>query len=565
MPYVPEYDDEDQKLKAYRSRVEYAEQQLGKWHSDANIFLSYYRLTNRVFTKGGQKVRVPAPVKNVDAMFAVLTAFEVVPVVVPKGFTQGDIAMVADAALKNEWDECRVVEESEDAIKESLITKIGFAKVSYRYEESDEYETEVSSPQMDPDTGATQTPTETVADVIEDRIVVEHIPWDEVYFDPEAKKWKDCRWVYQVHDLPLDEAKQRWPGADLKATTRLEFDPKKPRLSEGTIDEERVRVFEMYDLPAGTKCWFDATQILEEGPNPFGQRLDLHQRNPYVAFITRSDPGNVPGISDIEAMKTAIDEANTTRSNLTTFVDRVKPKLIAAEGAFTDQGKNAFKSQEFNEVVELRQGVPMSDVMPMPMPSFSNELLQGLLPAGRKTATAMQHMAQASTVRQAEKRNRLERFYKEIADRILYLMKVVYDQPRIARIVENYGDVVWDFDSEDISFEYALSVELEPKEIKDTETMREMGATAYNLLREDPLINGEAFLQDILVKYFKFPVEDVRNWMKTAEQQQEEAMAAAQEEAAMTQAAEGQVPDPNMIPGPVPGDALMRAVNATSE
>lgn len=589
--------DDDEKLKRYKARLAWAKNDQSDFRSQADIYLSYYRNKNKVFTRGGQKVIVPRAIKNVDAMQAALTAFDVWPVVVPKGLTTLDMAEVQQQALRLEWEEQEVLNTAEYAIKESLIVGIGYVKVGYEYEEEmpteeeqdDEVAMELSeNPDATPEAAFAQA-AEPVP--IKDNVVVDHVPYDEVYFDPEAKKWDDLRWIAHAYEVPLEEVMddETIPDArkeNLKRDTVVNPSWREAAGQDGkdvTADEERVVLIEMYDLVKGTTCTFTEghDEILKEVPNPYALRRRLKDRNPFVPYVTRTDIGKVIGISDVQVMKPSIDEENVLRSGLATFVDRMKPKLLAEEGIFGDQAKKALRSQEWGEVVELRQGAILGNSFkPMEFPSLPpeaftqdakaaydadssiglNEILQGQLPSGRKSATGMQIMANASSIRQSEKRNHLNRFYMAIADRMLYLMKLLYDQERIVRMVEDYGDIVWTFDANDIAFESGVGVEIEQKEILDTEAKREKFMALLNILGGDPTVDGTE-LKKYVLRNIGIPAEVIRKLIKSPEQMQAEQQAAMQTTANQAVAEQGITPPPENIPGPLPGSALVAAAN----
>lgn len=568
------YDDEE-KLKRYRSRLSWAQKEQGDFRKNADIFLTYYRNKNKVFTRGGQKVVVPRAIKNVDAMFAALTSFDVWPAVTPRGLTTLDMAEVQQLALRQEWVDQEVLETAEHAIKESLVVGIGYVKVGYAYEEET----------IETEEGAEETY------LVKDNVTVEHIPYDEIYFDPEAKKWEDIRWICQRYELPLEDVMKddSFPDeakAGLKRDATVKEDWRDSEHAEPSPDEERVVLYEMHDLMRGVVCTFSENhdQILKESPELFALRQTPKLRNPYVPYITRTDIGKVIGISDVQVMKPSIDEENVLRSSIATFVERMKPKLLADEGVMTEAGKKAMRSQEWGEVVELRGGtIAQGGVIPLQMPNLPqeaflqdqkaafdsdssvavNELSQGLLPEGRKTASAMNLLASATAVRQSEKRNHLDRFYRAIGDRMLYVMKLLYENERIVRMVGEREDVIWQFTAEDISFESNVGIDLEQKQILDTDAKRELAMAMWNIGGGDPEVD-KTELKKLVFKLLGFPQEVIKALIKTPEEMQAEQMAAGQAQAAQAQAAEGIIPAPENIPGPLSGTGLVDMVNPGS-
>lgn len=557
-PYEELTDDE--KIRRYKARIAWFDTEYNNWRNEADKNISYYRLKNSVYTKGGQKVRTPMVIKNVDAMVAALTAFEVVPVVAPKGQTTYNIARVQQEALRNEWDELDVIEQCEYAIKEGVVTGFGVVKVGYEYQEEGEEVVEkglVLDEESGEQTVGVDTDDSDVV-VLKDTVYVEHIPFDEIGWDPEAKKWDDCTFAYHRYTMTLEELKLD-PSfkntENLKGNTSINDKWKAASTGPKTdmTDEERVTVYEFWDLVRGTICWFAEGYdlILREAPSPFAKRSTLKKRNPFVPYITRSDIGRVPGISDVYVMRPMQDAQNIIRSSMTTFVERIKPKFLAEEGVIDEGGKRALRSQEWGEVITIKQGAILTNAIKpaelptMPPEAFSlddkddqdgadgigmNELLGGQLPVGRKTATAMQQLGQATTVRQSEKRNHLERFYKEVADRMLYLMQGFYEKDRITRIVGDMGDELWDWNADDISFESSVTVEVEPKEVLDTDQKREKFLAMLNILGGDPTVNQTELKRYVLRDGLGIPAEIVRTILKTEEQiQQEQQMQFEQE------------------------------------
>lgn len=559
------YDSEEEKLKRYKARVNWASTDQKNFHDEGKNFWRYYENEARVYTKGGQQVTVPIAVKNVDAMFAALTAFQVAPVVAPKGATTTPQVRVMDQALKNEWDRCEVVKETRPAIKDGLVSGIGYAKVDYEFAQKDEeledeeeiskrYEELATQKELDGeayDPAKLEQEARTVKKTIVDGVTISYIPWDEILYDPESKRWKDCAWVNHQYEVPLesvieDETIPAERKKNLKRDTTILTKWRMDKTANPSPEEERVVLNDLYDFETGYVCTFSLghDKILKEIPIPFAGRYHLHKKNPFVPYIEREVWGKVPGMSDVKVMKPSIDEANINRSNLTTLIDRFKLKLWAERDSITESGKKALKSQEHGEVVEgepntekpvpiqfpdLPQGAWAQDAKAQEDADSSvaiNELLEGQLPIGRKSATGMNLMAQASTVRQSEKRNGLEEFYVGIADRMLYLMKLLYKEDRITRMVDAFdpNDVVWEWNSDDIDGDVSVTVAIEPREILDTDTKREKLVQLWQIAGVDPNIN-QLQLKTYLLLELGIPADIVRTLVKSPEQAAAEAVA----------------------------------------
>ena len=183
-----------------------------------------------------------------------------------------------------------------------------------------------------------------------------------------------------------------------------------------------------------------------------------------------------------------------------------------------------------------------------------NEILQGMMPTGRKTATAMNQFQAATETRHSEKRNRMERFYRNIARRMLNLMQVLYEQERITRMVEIEGDVLWEWTGEDLTMEAQIEVIVQPKPAKDHQTRKEDLFTLLNYLGQmTQIINTQALVKYILEE-LQIPAEIVRTFFKTVEEQQAEAEAAQTAESGGAPGPPGagaSAPALPAVPGPV--------------
>jgi hypothetical protein len=192
--------------------------------------------------------------------------------------------------------------------------------------------------------------------------------------------------------------------------------------------------------------------------------------------------------------------------------------------------------------------------------------MRGLFPDRKRTATETSEVVSASAARQAEKRNVLERFYTDIAARLLQLMQQFYDQPRMVKYVDDiYGSVEWEFTAEDIAMEYDLAVHLTPKEAVTGQSMKDDALAFFNLVvpLSEPGPDGastvdKAFLVKYLANQFGLSKQDQLDMLNLPEEQQAQQLAAQQAAAGMASAGAGQ-PQPGMTSGPL-GDQEVAAL-----
>jgi hypothetical protein len=104
-------------------------------------------------------------------------------------------------------------------------------------------------------------------------------------------------------------------------------------------------------------------------------------------------------------------------------------------------------------------------------------------------------------------------------------------------------------------------VHLQPKEAVTSEVRAERALMMFNYLGEMPEVDRKRLIK-VVLEESGVPPATVSYILKDDETMQKEQMQEAQQAAAMAQAEQGVVPDPAMVPGPLPGDALMAEANA---
>lgn len=572
------YNSDEAQLNAYRRRLEIADQKVKGWHGEAKDQLSRYRNEAKVqqFSQQGHRVSVPAILSVVDAMYSGLTATEIDVNAVNRGIATREQAQIAAQALSEAWRETKAAEKAEAAIKDSLIVDIGWVKVGYDFAE----ETRVE-PRSDEDIAAdvqnlifealqageeAPTPdqiaelvptTEEVTEVLRDRIVVDHVPWDMIRWDPEAKRIEDIRWIAQYVRMHPEEVKANVAfrnfvkgtrGGGIKKLDKLSPDESLAEEEVGEVPrseaDDRITLVEFWDFETGTVSVFPrhGDFFLDQRPNPFAIKLDLIDKNPFVPIVIRSDPENVRGIGDVRVALPSHDELNFYRSELANYLERHKAKIIGPEGGLTEAGRKALGSRTHGDYVETAREVPPGSIVPLvppPLPQEAfemeqriedsireatgvNELMRGLFPQRRQTATAIQEVSTQSSVRQAEKRTRLERFYDNIARRVLTLMQLFYDVPRVSRMVGESVEEVWVWDAEAITAELDLEVILTPKEPRTNQERQDNAMKFLNLVLAlpDTLVDHREAIRWALEES-QLPRDVIETIIRTEEEEEE--------------------------------------------
>lgn len=615
------YKTDADKTKVYEHRLKLAEDDFRKWEKEARDAISRYENVPKEdqYTPTGHRVNVPSGTAIIDALFSSLTATDVDVLVSNMGQGSTDQADLATAALAKEWRIARVQQRANKAIKDALLCGIGWVKVGYDYQEAtttmprlqEDIRREVtnlvnsrieSGDEVDMDEILSGVPlVNEVQYALRDRIVVDYVPWDMVRFDPTAKQVEDIRWIAQITKLPAHEVKENEIFREYAKRSRgglrklEELDPDSSIESRGLgidpdDDDERITVIEFWDFETGTVCTFAKGKdwLLNETANPFSLNLDMQDKSPFVPLVLRVSPQRVRGVSDMALVLPTLDELNMYRSRLATYLERMSPKLLGPEDGLTDAGKENLRSREYGAYVEYAQTADPGAFRPLDPPAMPseifdvptrleqqireatgvNELMRGLFPDRKRTATETAEVVSASAARQAEKRNTLEQFYIDVAKRMLQLMQMFYDAPRMLRYVTDFGDVPWQWDAEDLQFEYDLELSLTPKESETRQSRRDDALAMLNVLGplSQPGPDGSSAVDvKTLLKWFLMNYgldrSDVAELLNTPGQQQTQRMEQQQIAAAQTQAVQG-APNPAMNPGPMSASELAAVTNA---
>ena len=628
MAYV-QYPSDEAKTKTYEHRLYIADAQCGEWHDLAEDW--YHRYENlprrKQVTAKGHRVNVPTGVATIDALYSSMTAVDVDVLLKNGGNATRMQAELATAALAKEWDLLDVQGGSNDAVKDALIVGIGWVKVAYEYASEvervprpqeavradiSEMLRQANEAKAAGVPGTMPTPDEIsglvdleedVERVLRDRIVVDYVPWADVRWDPGARRKEDATWVAQLSRVRVKEVQRnpvyreyvkRTRGGlrrldDLKGTST--YDASVMPGGKPIPDDEFYDVVEFWDLLSGTACTLIRGQkwLLNEEVNPYMLNLDVKDRSPFVPLVLRKVNTRVRGISDMELMAPSLDEQAVYRSNTANYIEHFVPKVTGPEDALTEEGKAALASPEYGAYVATAREYPGTTIQsldPPVLPSEAwqmerrvedgireatgvNELMRGLFPDRKRTATETSEVVSASAARQSEKRNTLEDFYLGIAQRILQLMQAFYDQPRMVRYVDpSYGEVPWEFTSEDIAMGYDLSVHLTPKEAYTRQSKRDDALAMFNMLMPlamqpdasgSPVVDA-AKLTAWFCNEYGISKEDQLDFINLPEEKQAAAMAAQQQAAGMASAQAG-VPQPGLTPGPLGANEVAAVTN----
>lgn len=625
------YETDEAKAKAYNIRLAAGDQQYKDYAEWAEAW--YDRYENKPLptqtTAKGHRVETTTGVSVIDALFSGLTAIDVEYVIEALGKASADQAVLAEVALNQEWGVTHADDERDSTLKDALIVGIGFVKVAYDYFSTEELvarslqdiEADVIHLLDEAKAAGVEAPdAETIAKLVpddetqetvhRDRICVDYVPYTDIRWDPAAKRWKDVRWVAQYTRMPTTEIKANpvWRAyckqrgnlkklgdvsGDVVNGRQLEVKP-----TEYDRAEERATVVEMHDLVTGTICTYvkGQTWLLNESVNPRALFPDFPERSMFVPLVLRATNRRVRGISDVEVMMTSLREKDLYRTKTAEYIDKFVPKMIGPEDALTSEGQVAMESNQFGAYISTATGTDgnaVRDVKPPPLPSEMfdmndrldneireatgvNELMRGLFPDRKRTATETSEVVSASAARQSEKRNTLESFHVEVAKRILHLMQQFYTSDRIVRMLDpNYGgSTAWEWTGDDIMEDFDLKVHLSPREDDSRDSMKQEALDFMSVFGPffQPGPDGSTVLdphQSVMwaMKKYGLSYRDIVELTQTPQDQQVQQADSLAAQANQAQAQQG-VP-PGALPAnpleqpsqtPVPQDVLAAAV-----
>ena len=302
-------------------------------------------------------------------------------------------------------------------------------------------------------------------------------PFD-VYLDPSAKTFKDCKYAICVHHLDPDEIKSRW-GKELKPDsvpteqdTLLPFDN-----AENAGERSVKRVYEGYFLPTAALpngryvVWTtDPYEILADSKWPYPTN-----ELPLVKFPGARVPGSIYDSSPTEQAVPLQKELNYLISKIAEYTKlTVTPRVWAPVGSLrqritTEPGA----VYEFTPIAGLR---PEPEKLPaIPPYVFEylkqiserlkdvyslSEVTEGTVPPNVEAGVAIDLLQEMSTDRLAPTIKLIEAALGRAGNLMLSLAQAYYIEPRLLKIRGSGGSVqVRKFTQADIDGGVSIYVE----------------------------------------------------------------------------------------------------------
>jgi len=419
-----------------------------------------------------------------------------------------DRAAFVEAVVNHLWRHHDFRKPFRRAVKDFLIFGHGWVKTGWKFLEQEtslaeaERDLLMQQARMEVDEFAVESPDlaaslptddeinanlpETAMMVIEDQPFVERISPFDIFVDPEATCMDDARWIAQKIVRPLEEAQkdQRYKPSvrkrlDADAGVNLQYVSQYENERERVLDEDRVTIWEFYDIADNTMSVFSENSdgfLVDPVPMPYAYG------QPFVMIRNYDIPDLFYPMGDLESIESLQLELDKTRSQLMNDRKRYARKYLYHERSFGPAGREALESDEDGRLVPvLDENKPLSDVViPMPQTPISPEIYnysniiendintvsgvseyaRGAMPEITRTATEASIIADAQNARAADKLAIIEISISEIARRVIQLMQQFMTGDQMARVSMKGGESLWvPYSRDDILGEYDFAVE----------------------------------------------------------------------------------------------------------
>lgn len=309
-------------------------------------------------------------------------------------------------------------------------------------------------------------------------IKVEAISPFNVYLDPSAKTFKDCKWAICVHYLDPDEIKMRWGVSVTPDMVPQDSDSGAPfDNSQNQLNKTVKAVYEAYFLPSAVLpngryvTWIESpTQILSDEKWPFPTN-----ELPLVKFPGVRVPGRIYDTSVVESAIPLQKELNKTLSQIVEYKNlTIKPRVWAPVGSLRTRITNEPGAvYEFTPIGGLK---PEIETLPSMPPyvfehlSFIAESIkeafaltdvsEGTVPPNVEAGIAIDLLQEMSSDRLAPTIRLMESALQRAGGRMLELAQRFYIEPRLLNIRGSGGNIqVKKFTQSDINGGISVHVE----------------------------------------------------------------------------------------------------------
>lgn len=407
----------------------------------------------------------------------------------PGSGSQSDVkaAQMAERLVEFWWDEFQLDDKLEEALLWSIITGQGYWKITWDPTANkqmrfllgpngqpitdDSLKTEFQAQLQQ----ARVQPKEKVVNLGDIR--VEAISPFDVYLDPTAKHFEDCKFAICVHSLETDQIEARWGVKVTADAIAQEPDATLPFETAFQGEKNVRRVYEGYFLPTpanpdGRYVIFlkDPDQILVDTKWPYPIN-----KLPLVKFPGLRNPGQIYDGSYVEQAIPLQKELNRVLSQIVEWKNlTIRPRVWAPTGSLrTRITSEPGVVYEFNPIGGFKPEVEQ----PKPIPPYVFEHLQeisarikelfaltevseGTVPPNVEAGIAIDLLQELSADRLAPTIKLIEKGLARAGQIMLGLAQQYYIEPRLLKIRGSGGSVqVQKFTQADIQGGVSINVE----------------------------------------------------------------------------------------------------------
>ena len=396
-------------------------------------------------------------------------------------------AQMAENLLEYMWDEFDLDEKLEEALLWGIIAGQGFWKITWDAHAGkpmkflmdpmgnpiiDDSLKDVFRAQLEQVGVPPQEQTVYMGD-----IRVETMSPFDVYLDPTATVFEDCKYAICQHYLDPDEIKYRW-GADVKAdSVSAPADATLPFGKNAESEPNVKQVLIGYFLPTPALpngryvVWTEKPgKILEDGPWPYPMRM-----LPLVKFPGVRVPGQIYDSSVVEHAIPLQKELNRTISQIVEYKNlTIKPRVWAPYGSVTtrltaEPGALYEYAPYDNHKPEIERLASMPPYVFDHLQGIRNglrevfaltEVTEGNLPPNLEAGVAIDLLQEMATDRLAPTIKLLESSIERAGQIMLANAQQYYVEPRLLKIKGSGGAVhVKRFTQADINGGISVNVE----------------------------------------------------------------------------------------------------------
>lgn len=408
----------------------------------------------------------------------------------PGSGSQADVkaAQMAERLVEFWWDDFALDDKLEEALLWSIITGQGYWKISWDPHANKQMRF-MLGPDGQPitdDSLKTEFTTKLKQYGIEPKekvvylgdIKVEAISPFDIYLDPIARTFDDCKFVICVHNLEPDEIKARW-GVDVVADAISQTpDSTAPYDVAGNQGEKNVRkVYIGYFLPTVADpdgryvVWIEnPDQILEDKKWPYPLN-----KLPIVKFPGLRTPGSIYDGSNVEQAIPLQKELNRTLSQIVEWKNlTIRPRVWAPTGSLrTRVTSEPGVVYEYNPIggfkPEVEQPKPIQPYVFQHLEEISSrikeifaltDVSEGTVPPNVEAGIAIDLLQELSADRLAPTIKLIEKGLARAGQIMLSLAQQYYIEPRLLKIRGSGGSVqVQKFTQADINGGVSINVE----------------------------------------------------------------------------------------------------------